>query len=65
VTAPRPDEIARLAEAPRRGTLREIFAMLWRRKKWWLTPVVVVLLLIGALLLLAGGPLGPFLYPLF
>jgi hypothetical protein len=63
--APRPDDVERLAEAPRPGVVRELFGMLWSNKKWWLLPVVIVLLLVGALLVLAGGPLSPFLYPLF
>ncbi|MFM8980972.1 MAG: DUF5989 family protein [Planctomycetia bacterium] len=60
-----PDEVARLAAAPRRGFLRELGTLLWRHKAWWLVPVLVLLLLVGALLVLASGPLGPFIYPLF
>lgn len=63
--APRPEDVERLAESPRPGVLRELFGMLWANKKWWLLPVVILLLLVGALLVLAGGPLSPFLYPLF
>lgn len=63
--APRPEDVTRLAEGPRHGVVREVLAMLWAHKKWWLAPIVVLLLLVGALLVLAGGPLSPFLYPLF
>lgn len=62
---PGPDEIARRASEPRRGALAELAGMLWRHKKWWLAPIVILLLLVGALVVLGGGPLSPFLYPLF
>lgn len=59
------DEIARQASERRRGVLAELASMFWRHKKWWLAPIVILLVLVGALVVLGGGPLGPFLYPLF
>ena len=63
--APEPDEIVRRASERRRGLVAELTSMLWRHKKWWLAPIVILLVLVGVLVVLGGGPLGPFLYPLF
>jgi Family of unknown function (DUF5989) len=53
------------AEAPRRGTLSDLYEFLRHNKKWWLTPIVVMLLLVGALVILGGTAAAPFIYTLF
>ena len=61
----RSDDVARRANARRRGFVSELTGMLLRHKKWWLAPIVILLVLVGLLVVLGGGPLSPFLYPLF
>jgi len=48
------------------GTVRELFAFLWRRKRFWLIPFVVVLLVVGVLILVGEVTgVAPFIYTLF
>jgi LPS O-antigen subunit length determinant protein (WzzB/FepE family) len=50
----------------RTGTIRELFAYLWKNKLWWIIPAVVVIILFGILVIFAqASPVSPFIYALF
>ncbi len=57
--------LARHAEQPPSGLLREFWDFLKQNKKWWLTPIILMLLLFGALIFLGSTVTAPFIYTLF
>lgn len=59
------EELARYANQPQTGIVREFVDFLAHNKKWWLTPIILVLLLLGVLIVLGGTPAAAFLYTLF
>ncbi len=63
--SPQEIDLARQAEQPSPGLIREFWDFLKHNKKWWLTPIILVLLLLGALLILGGTAAAPFIYTLF
>ena len=59
------DEIARQAEEPQHGMLREMAGLLLSNRKWWLVPIIVGLLFAGVLVVLGGTAVAPIIYTLF
>ena len=59
------DEIARQAEEPQHGILREMIGLLRYNRKWWMVPIIIGLLLAGVIVVLGGTAIAPFIYTLF
>ena len=59
------DALAREAERPAPGLVREFFDFLRTRKKWWLAPIVLALLFVGLLAVAGGSSVAPVIYALF
>ncbi|MHC4220194.1 MAG: DUF5989 family protein [Planctomycetota bacterium] len=58
-------DLARQAEQPSAGLVREFVDFLRFNKKWWLLPIIVVLLAVAIVLIIGGTAAAPFIYTLF